>query len=211
MNTDASSPTARANPDASPSPAPRGQAPQSTAEAHFRERQPPTAADLAALQALIDRSTRTATASVADSLAYPARQMTAAELVDFWWSVRLVAMATVGPHAQPHIAPVHAEIEGTTLRVVIYEDAVRRRDLVGNSRVAFTAWGADGAAAILYGRAREVEDSLRDARPGQSGKSRRVVTIDVALTRVYAMRGRERKEVAERADATTSGGRKAGT
>jgi hypothetical protein len=35
---------------------------------------------LAALQALLDRSTRTATATVADSIAYPDRQMTAAEL-----------------------------------------------------------------------------------------------------------------------------------
>lgn len=59
----------------------------------------PTPAELLALQALLDRSTRTATPAVADSVAYPARQMSAAEFVEFWRSVRLVAMATVGPAA----------------------------------------------------------------------------------------------------------------
>ncbi len=147
---------------------------------------------LDALQALIDRSTRTATESVADSLAYPERQMTAAEFVGFWESVRLVAMATVGAAGQPHIAPVHAQLDGTTLRLVVYENTVRRADLARNPRVAFSTWRADGAAAIVYGRAREVPDSLREARAGRSGAPRRVVTIEVTLTRVYAMRAPER-------------------
>lgn len=148
---------------------------------------PPTPEALAALDALIARSVRTATPTVADSVAFPGRQMTAAELVDFMQRARLVAMATVGPHAEPHIAPVHVELDGTTLRVAVYEHAVRRRDLARNPRVAFTTW-QEGAVAILYGRAREVSDSLRDARPGRSGKPRRIVTVEVVLTRVYAMR-----------------------
>lgn len=147
---------------------------------------------LAALQALLDRSVRTATPSVADSLAYPERQMSAAELVELWSRLRLVAMATVGPAGQPHIAPVHAELDGTTLRCVVYEDAVRRADLRTNPRTAFTAWH-EGAAVILYGRAREAPGSLRDARPGRSGAPRRVVTLEVRLTRVYAMRAPERR------------------
>jgi hypothetical protein len=142
---------------------------------------------LAALQALIDASSRTATPSVADSTAYPERQMTAAELMDFWHRIRLVAMATVGPAGQPHIAPVHAELEGTMLRCAVYEHAVRRADLAKNPRTAFSAWH-EGAAVILYGRAREVPGSLREARPGRSGESRNVVTLEVRLTRVYAMR-----------------------
>lgn len=157
-----------------------------------RDEPEPTAEELAALQALIERSTTTATPAVADSVAYPARQMTAAEFVDFWRSVRLVAMATVGPRGQPHIAPVHAQISGTTLRLVIYDNTVRRQDLTSNDRVAFTAWGPDGTAAILYGRAREVPGSLREARAGRSGEPRRVVTIEVALTRIYAMRAPRR-------------------
>jgi hypothetical protein len=146
---------------------------------------------LAALQTLIERSTRTATPSVADSIAYPDRQMTAVELTAFWKDARMMAMATVGPKGQPHIAPVHSELDGPVLRLVIYDDTVRRMDLATNPRVAFTAW-KDGAAAIAYGRAREVPGSLRDARPGRSGRPRRVVTIEVALTRIYAMRAPER-------------------
>ena len=156
------------------------------------EPSPPTAEELAALQAVIDRSTRTATPSVAESLAYPARQMTAAEFVAFWRSVRLVSMTTVGPAGQPHVAPVHAEIAGSMLRLVIYDDTVRRVDIRTNPRVAFTTWSPDGAAAIVYGRAREVPDSLREARAGRSGQPRRVVSVEVALTRVYAMRAPQR-------------------
>ncbi len=147
-----------------------------------------TLEELAAIQALLDRSTKTATPAVADSVAYPARQMTAAEFVEFWSSVRLAAMSTVGPTGQPHIAPVHTRIEGTTLWVRIYENTVRRQDLATNPRVAFTTWRADGAVAILYGRARELPGSLRDARPGRSGHPRRVVTVEVRLARIYAMR-----------------------
>jgi hypothetical protein len=146
------------------------------------------APDLAALQTIIDRSTRTATPSVADSIAYPERQMTAAQFVEFWSGVRLVAMATVGDHGQPHIAPVHARIEGASLKLVIYDNTVRRADLVRNSRVAFTTWNAEGAAAIVYGRASEIPGSIRDARAGQSGKPRHVVGVEVKLTRIYAMR-----------------------
>ena len=147
-----------------------------------------TEPDLAALQAILDRSTRTATPAVADSLAYPERQMTAAEFVEFWKSVRLVAMATVGPGGQPHVAPVHAEIAGPSLRLLVYTNTVRRDDVARNPRVAFTTWRPDGAAAIVFGRAREVPGSERDARPGRSGKPRRVVEMQVELTRIYAMR-----------------------
>ena len=83
-------------------------------------------ADLGALDALIARSTRTATPSVADSIAFPARQMTAAELVAFWRDARMMAMVTVGAGGQPHVASVHSDLDGTTLRLVVYEHAVRR-------------------------------------------------------------------------------------
>jgi hypothetical protein len=151
-----------------------------------------TAADLPGLQAIIDRSTRSATPSVADSLAYPARQMTATEFVEFWSSVRLVAMGTVGDKGQPHLAPVHAQIAGTSLKLVIYDNTVRRADLARNPRVGFTTWNDQGAAVIIYGRAREVPNSIRDARAGQSGKPRRVIGIEVAISRIYAMRAPQR-------------------
>lgn len=142
---------------------------------------------LAALQALLDRSTATASPAVADSVAYPDRQMTAAELVDFWKAARIMAMTTVGPNGQPHTAPVHSTLDGATLSLVVYDNTVRRADIRTNPRVSFTTW-KDGAVAILYGQAREVPESLRETRPGRSGRPRNVVTIEVALTRAYAMR-----------------------
>lgn len=140
-----------------------------------------------ALDGLIDASGARAGTALADSVAWKPRRMNAAELFEFWRSIRLVAMATVGPEGQPHMAPVHAELHGPTLHVLVYDDAVRRRDLASNPRVAFTAWNQDGAVAMLYGRAREVEGSLRAARPAQSGRERRVVEFEVTLTRVHAM------------------------
>ena len=98
-----------------------------------------------------------------------------------------MAMTTVGRNGQPHTAPVHSTLEDATLTLVIYDNTVRRRDLESNPRVSFTTW-KDGAVAILYGRAREVPGSLRETRPGRSGTPRKVVTIEVALTRAYAMR-----------------------
>lgn len=142
----------------------------------------------APLQEIISRSTASATPAVADSVAYPERQMTAREFADFWAGVRLVAMATVGPNGQPHMAPVHARLDGTKLRLVIYDNTIRRADLARNARVAFSAWNSEGAAAIVYGRAREIAGSLRPSRPGRGGKPRHVVEIEVELTRIYAMR-----------------------
>ncbi|MGH7934645.1 MAG: pyridoxamine 5'-phosphate oxidase family protein [Candidatus Binataceae bacterium] len=114
--------------------------------------------------------------------------MSAAEFVEFWKSTSLVAMATVGRGGHPHIAPVHATLAGATLKLVIYDNALRRGDIAANPEVAFSTWHHDGAAAIVYGRAREVPGGIRPSRPGRSGKARQVVAIEVELTRVYAMR-----------------------
>jgi predicted pyridoxine 5'-phosphate oxidase superfamily flavin-nucleotide-binding protein len=148
-------------------------------------------AEFAPLQEIIRRSTATAGPAAADSIAYPERQMTAREFADFWAGARLIAMATVGRSGQPHIAPVHAKLDGTNLRLVIYDNTMRRSDLAHNPRVAFTTWNSQGAAAIVYGRAREIAGSLRQSRPGRSGRPRQVVEIEVELTRIYAMRAPE--------------------
>ena len=119
--------------------------------------------------------------------------MNAAEFVEFWQSVRLVAMATVGENGSPHLAPVHARLDGIRLRLVIYDNTLRRRDIAANPRVAFSTWRADGAAAIVYGVAREIAGSLRPASTSRSGKPRQVIELEVKLTRVYAMRPPERR------------------
>jgi hypothetical protein len=91
---------------------------------------------LQALQKLIDRSAASAGPAAAHSLAYPARQMSAAEFVEFWQSVRLVAMATTVENDGPHIAPTHARLDGIRVHLVIYDNTLRRRDIAANPRVA---------------------------------------------------------------------------
>ena len=130
-----------------------------------------TPAKRLALQALLDRSTRTAAPAVADSVAYPARQMSAAEFVEFWRSVRLVAMATVGPAGQPHIAPVHAELAGTMLRLRIYEDTRPSSGPRTTPPRRLHHLAADGAVAIRLA-ARTMSRQPAPSRPGQSGRSR---------------------------------------
>ena len=160
-----------------------------TTEASAADRDPAhwPAATLAALQAVLDHSRSTAGRGIHDTCAHPERQMTAAEFVCFWNSSRTKAMATVGKSGQPHIAPIHAEFVAGRLRTTIYESAVRRRDIRDNPHVALTTWGPGGAAAIVYGRAREIGGSLRDTRPGATGRPRRTVTLEIEVTRVYAM------------------------
>ncbi|MGH7787477.1 MAG: pyridoxamine 5'-phosphate oxidase family protein [Candidatus Binatia bacterium] len=145
---------------------------------------------LAALQAVLDRSLQSGGAAVLDTFDHADRRLSAAPFVNWWNETRLKAMATVGPAGAPHLAPVHAEFVDGRLRSTIYEHAVRRRDLRANPEVAFTTWGDHGAAAIVYGRAREVPDSGRETRPGATGRARRTVTLDIEVTRIYAMKPR---------------------
>jgi hypothetical protein len=143
------------------------------------------------IQHILDRSRTKAGQAVRDTFAHPERQMTALEFATFWNGSRMKAMATAGKNGAPHIAPVHAELINGRLRSTIYENAVRRRDLRDNPHVALTTWGPHGATAIVYGRAREMPDSLRETRPGATGTARRTVALDIEMTRIYAMKGRE--------------------
>jgi hypothetical protein len=150
---------------------------------------PPAA--LAVLQRILDRSHGAAGQAIRDTFDRLDRRMTAPEFVSFWNGSRMKAMATVGASGRPHIAAVHAEFVNGRLCSTIYENALRRRDLRDNPAVALTTWGAHGAVAIVYGRAREVPNSLRETRPGATGAPRRTVALDIAVTRIYAMKGRE--------------------
>jgi hypothetical protein len=145
---------------------------------------------LAAIQAAIDRGRARGGTAVRETFDHAERRMTAAEFVAFWNGTRTKAMATSGPDGTPHIAPVHAEFVAGRLRSTIYENAVRRRDLRHNPRVALTTWGAHGAAAIVHGIAREIPDSLRETRPGASGAARRTVALEIEVTRIHAMKAR---------------------
>ena len=145
---------------------------------------------IAAIQRLLDFSLRSAGAAVRETFDRPQRHMSAAEFVDFWNQCKVKAMSTVGSNGNPHSAPVHAAFYDGRLRTTIYVDAQRRRDLRHNPRVAMTTWAPGGAAAIVYGTARELADSERETRAGASGQPRRTVTLEIDLTRIYTMKPR---------------------
>jgi len=144
----------------------------------------------APIQRLLDESRARAGTAVQDSFDHPDRRLTAREFVTLWNACGLKAMATVGSTGRPHVAPVHAEFVNGRLRSTVYANAVRRRDLQANPHVALTTWAPGGAAAIVYGRAREVPDTLRDTRPGPTGRARRTVALEIDITRIYAMKAR---------------------
>jgi hypothetical protein len=142
------------------------------------------------IQAAIDRGRASGGPAVRETFDHPQRRLNAAEFVSAWNEIRLKAMSTCGTDGTPHAAPVHAEFIDGRLRSTIYENAVRRRDLRHNPRVVFTTWTADGFAAIVHGTAREIPDTLRETRPGASGRPRRTVALEVEVTRIYAMKPR---------------------
>jgi hypothetical protein len=163
------------------------------ASAAVDEKDPSTwpAETVAALQATIDRSRENAGPAVRESFDRRERRLTAVEFVAFWNATRMKALATVGASGAPHIAPVHAEFVAGRLRTTVYENALRRRDIAARPAVALTTWGPNGAAAIVYGVAREIPGSLRETRPGSSGRPRRTVALDIEVTRIYAMGPRD--------------------
>ena len=148
---------------------------------------------LAPIQAALDRGRSKGGVAVRETFDHPDRRLTAAEFVASWNEIRLKAMATSGADGAPHVAPVHAEFVDGRLRSTIYENAQRRRDLRDNPRVTFTTWTANGFAAILHGIAREIPDTLRDTRPGASGKPRRTVGLEIEVTKIHAMKERTKE------------------
>jgi hypothetical protein len=59
-----------------------------------------------------------------------------------------------------------------------------------NPSVALTTWAAHGAAAIVYGTAKEIPGSSRETRPGATGRSRKTVALEIEVTRIYCMKAR---------------------
>ncbi len=142
------------------------------------------------IQRILDRSRETAGKAARETFDRMERHMDAAELVAFWNDTKVKAMATVSPKGLPHIAPIHASFEDGVLRTTIYVDAVRRIDIRSNPEVALSTWGEGGLAAILYGRAYEIDGSEKEAHTGASGTSRRVIGLRIDVHRIYAMKGR---------------------
>ena len=167
--------------------------PRVMAGATTDERDPANWSDeaFAPIQRLLDASLKRAGQAVRDTFDHSARQLDARPFVELWNSCRLKAMATTGSSGAPHIAPVHAEFVNGRLRSTIYDNAVRLSDIRRNPEVALTTWAANGATAIIYGRARVLPNTLKDTRPGATGRERKTVALEIDIHRIYAMRGRD--------------------
>jgi hypothetical protein len=142
------------------------------------------------IERVLARSRRSAGDAARETFDRADRQMSAVEFVQFWNGAKVKAMATVSPNDMPHIAPIHASFEHGDLKTTIYVNAVRRFDIRNNPEVALTTWGDGGAAASVYGRARELEGTEKATRNGASGAERRTVGLAIEVHRIYAMKSR---------------------
>ena len=138
------------------------------------------------LQEILDGSLASAGPAVKATFDRDERRMSAEDLRAFWAETRMFAVATVGAHGEPHIAPVHvAMLDDGNLEMAIFEDSVRLKDLRRDPRIAITSWAPDGRIAIVYGRATEAPDSRREV--GREA-GRFILTMHIVVDRAYAMR-----------------------
>lgn len=136
------------------------------------------------VQAILDRSARTASPEVGRVFSREDWRLTAEEFLEMWRGQRWCTISTVGPKGQPHIAVIHSDFQDDgRLTMRMFTGSVRAQDLKTNDRVALSK-NADGAVAMIYGRAKVVpgtESVRRDAE---------TVEVEIAVRRIYAMRPR---------------------
>jgi uncharacterized pyridoxamine 5'-phosphate oxidase family protein len=138
------------------------------------------------LQRLLDDSGNKAQTALSSLFNQPGREMTADEFREFFRSVGLFAMATTSASGGPHIAPVHVRLtDEDEFQMTIQEESLRWRDIQRDPRVAFTGWADGGKTVILYGRAEEIPNTRRESTAG--GRSKPVLTLRIAPTRIHAM------------------------
>lgn len=144
-------------------------------------------AALAAIQAILDRSAATATPEVGAVFARDDWRLPAAEFLDLWKENRWVVVSSVGSKGQPHSAVVHAEFDGADLKMWVFDQSIRARDLQSNPRVSLVKYSPEGVVMTVYGRASRIEGASRALNTaGGGGRTINQYLIDV--TRIYAMR-----------------------
>ncbi|MCS7001697.1 MAG: pyridoxamine 5'-phosphate oxidase family protein [Dehalococcoidia bacterium] len=138
------------------------------------------------IQSILDQSAATASPEVGRVFARPDWRLSAEQFLTMWEQQRWCTIASVGPKGQPHIAVIHADFsrEDGRLTMRMFENSVRAQDLKTNPRVALSKHTADGAVAMVYGRAAVIEGT----RVERQGAATWLVEINV--TRIYAMQPR---------------------
>jgi nitroimidazol reductase NimA-like FMN-containing flavoprotein (pyridoxamine 5'-phosphate oxidase superfamily) len=135
-----------------------------------------TSADLAALQALLDRSYEAAGPHLL-SIHTPERRLTAEQLAERLQGMRLLALATVTADGRPIVGPV----DGVFLRGAFHfgssPDSVRFRHIRRRPQVSATHLPGEELAVTVHGRATPVDVNAEE------GAELRQTLLDIYLPR----------------------------
>lgn len=112
-----------------------------------------TAEDLAALQALLERSIDAAGPFLRSAFQIPACSMTAAEVVAALEGTPIVSFATVTRAGEPRVAPTGALFWRGRFHIPTVMEAARTRHIRRNPAVSLTWYDGVDRAMIVHGRA----------------------------------------------------------
>jgi hypothetical protein len=136
-----------------------------------------SAETLSRLQAIIDRSARTAGAAIALNFIGGGWAMSAQELVAFWGEARMATVSTASLDGTVHAVPLDVRLIDGLFHIATFRDARRLGDHRENARCAITSWDDAYHAAIVYGRAHVNEEAAAT-----------MVRVEVKPSRIYAIR-----------------------
>jgi nitroimidazol reductase NimA-like FMN-containing flavoprotein (pyridoxamine 5'-phosphate oxidase superfamily) len=121
-----------------------------------------TAADLERLQDLLDRSYLAAGEHLL-SIHTPNRRLSAPQLVDRLYGMRLLVLATVGSNGRPYAGPVDGIFHRGSFYFGTDSQAVRWLQIQHNPAVSATHLPSEDWAVVVHGRAVSVDTGPGDA------------------------------------------------
>jgi nitroimidazol reductase NimA-like FMN-containing flavoprotein (pyridoxamine 5'-phosphate oxidase superfamily) len=135
-----------------------------------------TPADLAAMQALLDRSHAAAGAHLKRIIS-PERRLTAEQVAERLTGMRLLALATVTADGRPIVGPVDGIFLRGSFHFGSAPDSVRFRHIGARPHVSATHLPGEELAVTVHGRAVPVDVQ------GESGAELRRTLLDVYVPR----------------------------
>jgi Pyridoxamine 5'-phosphate oxidase len=111
-----------------------------------------TDADLARLQAVIDRSIAEAGPFLRSSFQMPEHSFSARQLVAWFGGLRTVAFATATASGAPRVAPIGCLLLGGVFHIPTTRSAARSRMIARRPEVSLTAFDGIDIAIIVHGR-----------------------------------------------------------
>jgi nitroimidazol reductase NimA-like FMN-containing flavoprotein (pyridoxamine 5'-phosphate oxidase superfamily) len=121
-----------------------------------------TPADLAALQALLDRSFASAGAHM-QRIITPERRLTAEQVAERLTGMRLLALATATADGRPIVGPVDGIFFRGAFHFGSAPDSVRFRHIRARPHVSATHLPGEELAVTVHGRATEIDIQSREA------------------------------------------------